>query len=172
MCVGSQVFKKRQNNPFTTADICSRINTVMKTTRRSDSILYKRWYQFATGTSNPNCYAWNAYGALGIKMKASWIPFKSGFDQFEQYVIDYLGPQPDPTYVINRINTQKDIKPGNLQWATRQTMCNNRSTNMMIRIGNQTQSLADWCRYTGLKEPTVWSRIKDRGYTPRKALGL
>ena len=56
----------------------------MKTTRRSDSILYKRWYQFATGTTNPNCYAWAAYGALGIKMKKSWTPFKSGFDQFEQ----------------------------------------------------------------------------------------
>jgi predicted DNA-binding transcriptional regulator AlpA len=43
---------------------------------------------------------------------------------------------------------------------------------MMIRIGNQTQSLAEWCRYTGLKEATVWSRIKDYGKTPRKALGL
>jgi hypothetical protein len=144
----------------------------MKTQRRSDSILYKRWYQFATGTTNPNCYAWAAYGAKGIGMKKSWTPFKSGFDQFEQYIIDYLGPPPTTNHVINRINTHKNIEPGNLQWATRQTMCNNRTSNMMIQIGNQTQSLAEWCRYTGLKEPTVWSRIKDYGFSPRKALGL
>jgi hypothetical protein len=144
----------------------------MRTTRRSDSILYKRWYQFATGTTNPNCSAWAAYGAKGIDMKASWTPFKSGFDQFEQYIIDYLGPPPTTEHVINRINTHKNIEPGNLQWATRQTMCNNRTSNMMIQIGNQTQSLAEWCRYTGLKEPTVWSRIRDYGFSPRKALGL
>ena len=144
----------------------------MKTSRRSDSILYKRWYQFATGTTNPNCYAWAAYGALGIKMKKSWTPFKSGFDQFEQYVIDHLGPPPTPEHVINRIDTTKDIKPGNLQWATRQQQCNHRRTNMMIRIGKETKSLADWCRLTGLKEPTVWSRIKDHGYPPKEALGL
>jgi hypothetical protein len=144
----------------------------MKTTRRSDSILYKRWYQFTTGTTNPNCSAWSAYGAKGIGMKKSWTPFKSGFDQFEQYVIDHLGPPPTPEHVINRIDTTKDIKPGNLQWATRKQQCNHRSTNMMIRIGKETKSLADWCRATGLKEPTVWSRIRDYGYTPRKALGL
>ena len=144
----------------------------MRTTRRSDSILYKRWYQFATGTTNPNCSAWAAYGAKGIDMKKSWTPFKSGFDQFEQYIIDYLGPPPTTEHVINRINTHKNIEPGNLQWATRQTMCNNRTSNMMIQIGNQTQSLAEWCRHTGLKEPTVWSRIRDYGFSPRKALGL
>ena len=144
----------------------------MRTTRRSDSILYKRWYQFATGTSNPNCSAWNNYGALGVKMKASWIPFKLGFDQFEQYVIDHLGPPPTPAHVINRIDINKGIQPGNLQWATRQVVGNHRRTNMMIKIGREKKSLADWCRQTGLKEPTVWSRIRDRGYTPKEALEL
>jgi len=144
----------------------------MKTTRRSDSILYKRWYQFAIGTSNPNSYAWHAYGAKGIKMKKSWIPFKSGFDLFEQYVIDHLGPPPTTEHVINRIDTTKDIKPGNLQWATRQQQSNHRTTNMMIRIGGETRSLADWSRTVGIPAPTIWSRIKDHGYTPREAMGL
>jgi hypothetical protein len=144
----------------------------MKTTRRSDSILYKRWYQFATGTSNPNCYAWHAYGAKGIGMKKSWIPFKTGFDQFEQYVIDHLGPPPAPYYVINRIDTTGDVKPGNLQWATRQSVSNHRTTNMMIRIGRETRSLADWSRTVGIPAPTIWSRIHDYGYTPKQAMGL
>ena len=50
---------------------------------RSDSILYKRWYQFVIGTTQPHSYAWAQYGAKGIKMKKSWTVFKSGFDQFE-----------------------------------------------------------------------------------------
>ena len=144
----------------------------MKTQRRSDSILYKRWYQFATGTTDPNCYAWAAYGAKGIGMKKSWTPFKSGFDQFEQYVIDHLGPPPTINHVLNRIDTTKDIKPGNLQWATRRQQSNHRTTNMMIRVGRQTQSLADWSRLTGIPAPTIWSRIRDYGFTPKKAMGL
>jgi hypothetical protein len=144
----------------------------MRTTRRSDSPLYKRHYQFFNGCTNPNCYAWQNYGALGIKIYKPWASLKTGFDQFEQYVIDHLGPQPSPLHVINRIDTSGDIKPGNLQWATRQQQSNHRSNNMMIRIGKETKSLADWCRATGLKEPTVWSRIRDYGFSPREALGL
>jgi hypothetical protein len=105
-------------------------------------------------------------------MKASWIPYKSGFDQFEQYVIDHLGPPPTLQHVINRIDTGKDVKPGNLQWATRQEQSNHRSSNMMIKIGRENKSLADWSRQVGIPAPTIWSRIRDYGYTPQQALGL
>lgn len=144
----------------------------MRTTRRSDSILYKKWYQFATGTTNPNCAAWANYGAKGIKMKASWVPFKSGFDEFENWVIANLGPMPFPGAIIKRIDSTKAIKPGNLEWSTFDRMFNNRTTTLRIRINGQTKSLADWCRIYDLNFATVYSRIKDYGYTPKEALEI
>lgn len=144
----------------------------MRTTRRSDSILYKRWYQFFNGCTNPRCTAWAVYGARGIKMHPSWASFKQGFDRFEAWVIDTLGPPPLPNSIIRRIDSTKNIRPGNLEWSTRLIMSNNRRTNTMIKINGQRKSLSDWCRQQGLNERTVWSRIHDRGQTPRKALEL
>lgn len=142
----------------------------MRTTRRSDSILYKRWYQFAMGTTDPNAHCWKTYGAKGIKMKSQWTPYKYGFDAFEAWIIDNLGPPPSPNSIIRRIDSTKDIKPGNLEWSTRAIQSNNRITNFKIRIKGQTKSLAEWCRIYNKNLPTVWSRIRDYGYTPREAL--
>lgn len=144
----------------------------MRTTRRSDSILYKRWYQFFQGCTNPNNRAWRAYGAYGITIYRPWARFKIGFDLFEDWVIDNLGPPPNSNSILRRIDSTKGIRPGNLEWSDRLTACNNRRTNMMIKVNGQRLSLSEWCRRTGLKEPTVWSRIHDRKWTAKKALEL
>lgn len=144
----------------------------MRTTRRSDSPLYKRHHQFFNGCTNPNCYAWANYGARGIKIYGPWASLKTGFDRFEDWVLANLGPVPFPGAVIRRINPNGDVKPGNLEWSTRKVVGNHRRSNLMIRINGRTQSLGSWCAELGANPRTVWSRIHDRGYTPRKALGL
>lgn len=144
----------------------------MRTTRRSDSILYKRHYQFFTGCTDPNCAAWQCYGAKGIKIYKKWAAFKTGFDHFENWIIANLGPMPFPGAVIRRIDSTKDIKPGNLEWSTRIIVSNNRTTNMRVRIGRQTKSLADWCRIHNRNFATVWSRIHDYGFTAKEALEI
>lgn len=142
----------------------------MRTTRRSDSPLYKRHYQFLNGCTNPNCRAWNVYGARGITIYKPWASLKTGFDRFEDWVLANLGPEPFAGAVIRRIDPTKGIKPGNLEWSTRKVVSNHRSTNCMIRIGRQTKSLGEWCSQYGKNPRTVWSRINDRGWKPLVAL--
>ena len=144
----------------------------MKTTRRSDSPLYKRHYQFLTGCLDPNCRAWHNYGARGVKIHRPWATLKTGFDRFEDWVLANLGPIPFPGAVIRRINPNGDIKPGNLEWSTRKVVSNHRRTNCMIRIGRQKKSLGEWCSQYGKNPRTVWSRIFDRGWTPKDALEI
>jgi len=62
----------------------------MKTTRRCDSPLYKRHYQFYNGCGNPNCAAWAMYGAKGIRLYQPWNSLKAGFDNFEDWVWNNL----------------------------------------------------------------------------------
>lgn len=144
----------------------------MRTTRRSDSPLYKRHYQFFNGCTNPNCYAWRSYGGRGIKIHKPWASLKTGFDRFENWVLSNLGPIPFPGAVIRRIDHTKDVKPGNLEWSTRKVVGNHRRSNLIIRVGRRKQTLGQWCSELGLNPRTVWSRLNDRGWTPKQALEL
>lgn len=144
----------------------------MRTTRRSDSPLYKRHHQFLNGCTNPNCRAWPSYGGRGIKIHKPWASLKQGFDRFEDWVIANLGPIPFPGAVIRRINPNGDIKPGNLEWSTRKVVSNHRRSNLILKINGQKKSLGEWCSQYGKNPRTVWSRINDRGWKPKDALEL
>lgn len=144
----------------------------MKTSRRSDSPLYKRHYQFYNGCTNPQCRAWANYGALGITMYRPWARLREGFDLFEDWVLSNLGPIPFPGAVLRRIDHTKGIKPGNLEWSTRKVVGNHRRSNFILRVGRRQQSLSEWCEELGLNPRTVWSRIHDKGWTYKEALGL
>lgn len=112
------------------------------------------------------------YGARGIGMYAPWASLKIGFDNFEQWVYDNLGPIPFPGAIIRRKDSTKDVMPGNLEWSTRKVQGNNRRNTLYIKIGRKRQSLNSWCEELGLNSRTVWSRIHDYGMTPKRALGL
>jgi hypothetical protein len=144
----------------------------MKTTRRCDSPLYKRHYQFYNGCGNPNCAAWAMYGAKGIRLYQPWNSLKAGFDNFEDWVWNNLGPIPFPDAIIRRMDSTKNIKPGNLEWSTRKIMSNHRTTNVFYKINGQIHTLSEWSDITGINSRTAWSRIRDHGMTPKKALGL
>ena len=132
--------------------------------------LYKTHYQWYHACNNPNAGHWHQYGGVGVKMHRPWNQLKEGFDRFEQWVLDNLGPQPFPEAVLRRIDTTGDIKPSNLMWSTRQHLCNTRKTNKMIKINGQKKSLADWARHYGKNYDAVYSRIVDYGFKPKDAL--
>jgi hypothetical protein len=142
----------------------------MRTTRRSDSFLYRGWHQWASGTSNPNCTVWHQYGAKGIDMYAPWKVYKTGFDLFEDYVLSELGLPPSNDSILHRIDSSKDIEPGNIMWGTRKISGNNRISNHKVTINGTTNTIAKWCEDLDLCYATVWSRIVDRGYTPEEAI--
>jgi hypothetical protein len=142
----------------------------MRTTRRSDSFLYRTWYQFMNGTTNPQGYAWHYYGARGVTMYRPWQTPKTGFDLFEDYVLTKLGYPPSNDSILCRVDSSKDIEPGNLIWSTRKLSGNNRITNHRVTINGTTNTIAKWCEDLDLCYATVWSRIVDRGYTPEEAI--
>ena len=105
-------------------------------------------------------------------MYKPWAVPKTGVDLFEEWVYKNLGPPPQGKYTLALIDRRKDIRPGNLCWETRLWVTNHRKRNYMITMFGRKQSLADWCRETGIPKGTAWSRIHDYGMTPRKAFRL
>jgi hypothetical protein len=134
--------------------------------------LYRRWQHLYYATTTSTCNNWFCYGAVGLKMYKPWAVPKIGFDLFEDWVYSNLGQPPRGKYTLALIDRRKDVRPGNLCWETRQWVTNHRRDNYVITMLGRKQSLADWCRETGIPKGTAWSRIHDMGMTPRKAFNL
>ena len=129
--------------------------------------IYRKWYEFHRGTTDPDYAAWNTYGRWGVKMCSAWHDYHT----FLAYVEEELGSAPGPKHILHRRDTTKDFKPGNLYWTTKKEMGNTRRTNHMVTHKGRCQSVTMWCEELGLKYTCVYSRIRI-GWPPKRALEL
>lgn len=105
------------------------------------------------------------YKAEGITVCDRW---RNSFDAF----MEDMGPIPDDTYSIERIDPHGRYEPSNCKWILRSEQPKNRRTSIMFSLGGHTACLKDWVRCFGLNYPTVYSRIKKYGYSIEKALEI
>ena len=59
---------------------------------------------------------------------------------------------------IERIDVNGDYEPNNCKFADNKEQCNNRTSNIKIRIGNVTKTLTQWCEIFELPYGTIISR--------------
>lgn len=111
---------------------------------------------------NKNEKAYRNYGGRGIKVCDRWL------NSFEAFLED-MGKRPSNKYSIERIDVNKDYKPGNCIWATDMEQANNTRANHKITINGITKNLMEWQRQFSMPNSTFQNRIK-RGWTVEKAL--
>lgn len=99
------------------------------------------------------------YGAQGITICERWL----GDDGYTNFLAD-MGRKPSPEHSLDRWpNPLGNYEPSNCRWATKKEQAQNRKTNHLLTIGDKTQCLIEWIRESGLKEATVYGRIR-RGW--------
>lgn len=103
------------------------------------------------------------YGGRGISVCDAWLKDKALF--FEWALSN--GYSDDLT--LDRKDVNGDYSPSNCRWVTQKEQQNNRSNNRIIEFNGICHTLAEWAEITGIKQATIWARLKS-GWTTEKAL--
>lgn len=91
---------------------------------------YKMWDSIIQRIENENNASYGNYGKRGLDLHPEW---RESYNVFEEYLETHLGPKPDPSYSIDRIDNNKGYVPGNLRWATKREQTINRRLNREYR---------------------------------------
>ena len=112
--------------------------------------LYGIWQAMKRRCNNPNCKAYQWYGARGIKVCSEWQTFQ-GF-------LAGVGERPTPKHQLDRHPDKNgNYEPGNVRWATSQQQQSNKRNNVLLTWQGKTQTATEWATELGLPvERTLW----------------
>ncbi|MBQ5900599.1 MAG: hypothetical protein IIW86_01930 [Clostridia bacterium] len=115
--------------------------------------IYNVWNTIKQRCNNPNVNCYERYGGRGIKICDEWLDFMA----FYNWAItnDYK-----EGLSIDRINNNGNYEPSNCQWVNAKSQANNRRSSRYITYNNETHTVAEWSRITGIKSSTLFERIK------------
>lgn len=123
---------------------------------------YAAWGNMKERCLNPANDKYKYYGGRGITVCERW-------SKFENFLAD-MGPNPGPKYSLERRETNANYSPDNCYWASPITQANNKRNNRLITIGNETDTLANWCRKYEMVYSVVLYRIDRARWEPLRAL--
>lgn len=140
------------------------LSTNRKTHGDSGTKLYKIWASMKQRTVNMNSKAYKNYGERGITVCDEWL---NSFESFKAWAIESGYAE---NLSIDRIDNEKGYFPENCRWTDLNTQANNKRTNHYVTYQEETKTIADWARETGIPHRLLQSRIERLGWSVEKAL--
>lgn len=120
------------------------------------------WSHMVDRCRNPRNKNYADYGGRNITVCQRWI------ESFANFYAD-MKDRPSKFHTLDRIDNERGYSPDNCRWATRLAQSNNTRRNLYITHDNETHSLADWARITGIPYDTLYARIATRKWSPLRA---
>ena len=116
--------------------------------------IYRIWKAMRSRCNYPSHPAYKRYGGIGITVCEEW---NESFEAFDLWAMAN-GYSDDLT--IDRINNAEGYTPSNCRWVSPKEQANNRKNNVFVKIGDKTQTIAQWADEYNLKYDTVRRRYK------------
>jgi len=95
-------------------------------------------------------YKW--YGARGIQVCDTW---NKDFIAFREWA---LANGYNDNLTIDRINSNMGYYPENCRWSDMTTQNNNRRDNVLIKIGDEVDTLSNWAKHSGIPYGCLYRR--------------
>lgn len=136
---------------------------------------YHTWRSMKQRCNDPNSAGYPHYGGNRIKVCERW---NESFVAFLEDVGHAISPQHSlDRYPDNRGHYScgqcEECKENgwefNVRWATAEDQANNRRDNVLLRLGDQVQSLGKWARALSLDPSTLKHRL-ERGWSDEQSL--
>jgi len=122
---------------------------------------YDAWSHMKKRCFNLNHKAYSNYGGRGITVCDRWL-------DLENFLTD-MGTKPSPKHSLDRINNDGDYCLENCRWATKAEQDNNRRSNRLITIENDTRTIAQWAKEMGFGKGVIYNRL-NLGWSDLKAI--
>lgn len=127
------------------------------------SLEHRAWRSMVNRVLDKNGDHWKFYGSKGIRVSARW---RYNFLNF----LKDMGEKPTPKHSIDRIDNRFGYHWWNCRWATWVEQGNNKTDNLIIKIGAKKKTISQWAREYGMSVSTFYNRIHRSGMAPYDAL--
>lgn len=111
--------------------------------------LQQVWWHFINRCYDKKDPAYKHYGARNIRVCRSW------YEDFERFYSWALKSGYRQGLTLDRKDNNGPYKPSNCRWVTMKVQRNNTRNNVIIKIDNQTKTLAEWSAELGLTRSSV-----------------
>ncbi|GMG86967.1 hypothetical protein MNKW57_12880 [Biformimicrobium ophioploci] len=115
---------------------------------------------YRCNSTNSNSYRW--YGAKGIRVCERW-------QDFWNFAED-MGEKPSSVHTLDRIDNAGDYCPENCRWATPKEQANNRTSNRLCQVFDETRSFKEWADLAGMSHQRLRHRVDNLGIGLEAAL--
>lgn len=131
---------------------------------KSNTRLYKIWYQMKERCYNKTHMHYDKYGGRGNTICEEWLDEKNGFFNFEKWAIEigyynHVNTYGEVNTTLDRNNVNGNYEPSNYTWETVEIQSNNKTNNRFITIDGITKTLSQWSRETGINFTTLHRRL-------------
>lgn len=127
--------------------------------------IYGVWSGMMTRCYNAHASGYCKHGGRGIRVCKRWHDVRN-------FVKDMGASYPGRSYQIERVANDGNYSPSNCIWATAAQQARNRRSNVKFTHNGRTMCLKDWATELGVDYRKAHKRVRYKGWTISKALGL
>lgn len=124
--------------------------------------LYHIWLSMRERCNNPHHEQFRHYGGRGITICEEW----NDYSLFREWA--YQSGYSD-NLTLDRENNNLGYNPENCRWATPKEQANNRRSNHILTLGEESHNIEWWVNKTGLPRHVIDGRVR-RGWSDEKIL--
>lgn len=131
----------------------------MKTHGDSHTRLHNLWNGMIQRCNYPKSKSYHRYGGRGIKVCEEWMIYENFRDWAVSNGYDESAPYRECT--LDRVNNNGDYEPNNCRWVKWSEQVTNMSTNHYYTYRDETMTISQWSKKTGIPYHTLLYRINN-----------